>query len=72
MAASGGKEAEVMSPSLREGGLGGWYGKAGTGSQRLGSPLKNYMDDPQFGDKIRYFRALIKETNRAPLVSARA
>ncbi|HEY9775190.1 MAG TPA: 4-alpha-glucanotransferase [Planktothrix sp.] len=41
-------------------------------SQRLDRPLQRYLDDSAYGPKIREFARLIKETQRAPLVSARS
>lgn len=41
-------------------------------SQRLDRPLQQYLDDAAYADKIRYFCEQIKQTKRAPLVSARA
>jgi 4-alpha-glucanotransferase len=39
-------------------------------SQRLDRELWQYAIDPKFAGKISYFRDLIKQTNRLPLVSA--
>ncbi|HEY9717985.1 MAG TPA: 4-alpha-glucanotransferase [Trichormus sp.] len=41
-------------------------------SQRLDRPLHQYLNDPQYGGKIKYLSNLIKQTDRAPLVSAKA
>ncbi len=56
------------SQRFNEPGLSGDY----NWSQRLSCPLSKYAEEAEFGDKIRYFRALIKQTDRAPLVSAKA
>jgi 4-alpha-glucanotransferase len=41
-------------------------------SQRLDRPLQKYSEDPVFGARIRYFKELINQTHRAPLVSVKA
>ena len=61
---------DILGTSQRfnEPGLSGDY----NWSQRLDRPLQQYLDQPRYGDKIRYFRDQIKQTDRAPLVSVKA